>query len=38
VIFPARYCSTCCGFAAITSSMARSSAAVSVICCGFSRS
>src|SRR4051812_21125225 len=38
VVFPPRNCSTCFGFVAITSSMTRSSAPVSLICCSPSRS
>ena len=38
VFLPARYCSTCLGLAAITSSISFSIAEASVICCGFSRS
>src|SRR5579859_4092747 len=37
VVLPPRYCSSCLGLAAITSSTIASMAALSVICCGFSR-
>ena len=38
VFLPPRYCSTCLGLAAMTSSIMASMAAASEICCGFSRS
>ena len=38
VFLPARYCSTCFGLAAMTSSISCFDRRASVICCGFSRS